>query len=102
MTPITPDEFSGQGGSYTLDPVSGKRTRTDQPQTMPEGGGARGSDGKPLFGAPKQTEPVQGQPQAAVAGGTAPDAPAAGANQAAAVDAPADDGAARKKSKSNW
>lgn len=33
------DEFAGQGGSYVMDPITGKRTlveRTDAPQTKPQ------------------------------------------------------------------
>lgn len=29
------DEFAGQGGSYTQDPKTGKRTRTEQPTEHP-------------------------------------------------------------------
>jgi hypothetical protein len=29
------DEFWGQGGSYLLDPVTGKRSRIDEPAAVP-------------------------------------------------------------------
>lgn len=41
------DEFSGQGGRYTVN-KAGKRVREDKPQEMPEGGGARDSKGNLL------------------------------------------------------
>jgi hypothetical protein len=36
MSETTHDEFAGQGGSYMLDPATGKRTlieRTEEPET---------------------------------------------------------------------
>lgn len=43
------DEFHGVGGSYVINEKTRKRERVEDPTKPSEGGGARDSDGKPLF-----------------------------------------------------
>ena len=33
FTPTEADEYHGQGGSYIFDPVTGRRTRVEEPTT---------------------------------------------------------------------
>jgi len=42
------DEYEGQGGSYTVDPATGKRTRIEEPTKPHPQGGARNADGELL------------------------------------------------------
>ncbi|MBE0627982.1 MAG: hypothetical protein IH603_00020 [Burkholderia vietnamiensis] len=74
------DEFHGVGGSYVLDPKTKTRRRVDAPQVMPEGGGARGADGKLLEGAQTNVETAQSvaEPPAASAAAPAADEKPAG------------------------
>lgn len=47
MTEATHDEYAGQGGSYVLDPETGKRTlveRTAEPTEQPSGQPADAAD----------------------------------------------------------
>ena len=42
------DEFDGQGGSYLMDPKTGKRTRLDEPiKEHPDGNRARPAEESP-------------------------------------------------------
>jgi len=52
------DQFSGVGGSYTVDPRTGERKQVEKPtEDHPEGNQARDENGKPLD-QPAETQPA--------------------------------------------
>lgn len=70
------DEFHGVGGSYLLDPKTGKRTQIEKPTAPNPEGGARDKDGVPLNKAHDALEPAFAAPAAAPAAEVVPKAPA--------------------------
>lgn len=59
------DEFHGVGGSYLLDPKTGKRTQTEAPTKPNPEGGARDKDGNLLNKAHDVLEPAFAAPAVA-------------------------------------
>jgi hypothetical protein len=58
------DEFHGIGGSYILDPKTGKRTQVEKPTAPSPEGGARDKDGALLNKASDALEPAFAPPAA--------------------------------------
>ena len=76
------DDFHGVGGRYEVDETTRQRVRKDQPQKMPEGGGARDKEGRLLNTGAAPTQPAMPAPAKAAPWET-PAANASGAPPAA-------------------
>lgn len=88
MANIPQDEFHGIGGSYLLDPKTGKRTQVEKPTEPSDGGGARNSDGELLDKPHGELEPAFAAPAAPAAPEAAQ--PSTGARRSRSITADTD------------